>query len=131
MVAALLADSLWDLVEPFLPIPSRRPLGGPQRVSDRACLGYCLHPSQRHSLADAPAGTRVRVGMTCWRRLRDWQRAGVWDLIHSRCWIGSLAVTKLIGRARSWTVVPSAPPTEVTRPGRIPPTGPIAGTSVT
>jgi hypothetical protein len=20
--------------------------------------------------------------MTCWRRLRDWQRAGVWDLIH-------------------------------------------------
>jgi transposase len=21
-------------------------------------------------------------GMTCWRRLRDWQRAGVWDLMH-------------------------------------------------
>jgi len=21
-------------------------------------------------------------GMTCWRRLRDWQRAGIWDLIH-------------------------------------------------
>jgi hypothetical protein len=20
--------------------------------------------------------------MTCWRRLRDWQEAGVWDLIH-------------------------------------------------
>jgi transposase len=20
--------------------------------------------------------------MTCWRRLRDWQRASVWDLIH-------------------------------------------------
>jgi hypothetical protein len=20
--------------------------------------------------------------MTCWRRLRDWQRAGVWELIH-------------------------------------------------
>jgi hypothetical protein len=20
--------------------------------------------------------------MTCWRRLRDWQLAGVWDLIH-------------------------------------------------
>jgi hypothetical protein len=20
--------------------------------------------------------------MTCWRRLRDWQRTGVWDLIH-------------------------------------------------
>jgi transposase len=21
-------------------------------------------------------------GMTCWRRLRDWQEAGVWQLIH-------------------------------------------------
>jgi len=20
--------------------------------------------------------------MTCWRRVRDWQQAGVWDLIH-------------------------------------------------
>jgi hypothetical protein len=22
-------------------------------------------------------------GMSCWRRLRDWQRAGIWQLIHS------------------------------------------------
>jgi transposase len=21
-------------------------------------------------------------GMTCWRRLRDWQEEGVWDLMH-------------------------------------------------
>lgn len=21
-------------------------------------------------------------GMTCWRRLRDWNEAGVWDLLH-------------------------------------------------
>ena len=21
-------------------------------------------------------------GMTCWRRLRDWQEAGVWDALH-------------------------------------------------
>jgi transposase len=21
-------------------------------------------------------------GMTCWRRLRDWQERGIWDLIH-------------------------------------------------
>ena len=21
-------------------------------------------------------------GMTCWRRMRDWQRAGVWDRLH-------------------------------------------------
>ena len=22
-------------------------------------------------------------GMTCWRRLRDWKRAGVWDRVHA------------------------------------------------
>ncbi len=22
------------------------------------------------------------AGMSCWRRLRDWQEAGLWDLIH-------------------------------------------------
>jgi len=24
-------------------------------------------------------------GMTCWRRLRDWQAAGVWEKIHRAC----------------------------------------------
>ena len=38
MAAALLPDQLWDLVEPFLPIPRRRAQGGRPRVSDRACL---------------------------------------------------------------------------------------------
>jgi transposase len=28
------------------------------------------------------AGFECPAGMTCWRRLRDWQRAGVWDLMH-------------------------------------------------
>jgi hypothetical protein len=38
MAVALLSDPLWDLVEPFLPIPARRPKGGRPRISDRACL---------------------------------------------------------------------------------------------
>src|SRR6266542_973287 len=38
MAAALLPNPLWDLVEPFLPIPPRRPKGGRPRVSDRARL---------------------------------------------------------------------------------------------
>ena len=31
MAAALLSDALWDLVEPFLPSPPRRPKGGRPR----------------------------------------------------------------------------------------------------
>ena len=29
-----------------------------------------------------PQGLGCGSGMACWRRLRDWQQAGVWDLIH-------------------------------------------------
>jgi len=25
-------------------------------------------------------------GMTCWRRLRDWQAVGVWELLHHATW---------------------------------------------
>ena len=38
MAATLLPSGLWDVVEPFLPIPPCRPKGGRPRVSDRACL---------------------------------------------------------------------------------------------
>ena len=29
-------------------------------------------------------------GVTCWRRLRDWQQAGVWEALHHRLldWLG-------------------------------------------
>jgi hypothetical protein len=33
-------------------------------------------------MADATAGTRVRIWDDRRRRLRDWQEAGIWDLIH-------------------------------------------------
>jgi transposase len=83
MAAALLPDPLWNLVRPFLPIPPRRPQGGRPRVSDRGAW-----PVLYSSFAAAfPGGcsrrnSGVDRGCTCWRRLRDWQRAGVWDLIH-------------------------------------------------
>jgi hypothetical protein len=46
-------------------------------------------------------------GMTCWRRLRDWQEEGVWDLMHFAL-LNWLAMATSIGHAPSWTVVPCA-----------------------
>jgi len=85
MAVALLPDALWDLVEPFLPMPisSRRPQGGRPRVSDRACLtGIVFVLRSGIPWQMLPQELGCGSGMTCWRRLRDWQRAGVWDLIH-------------------------------------------------
>jgi transposase len=83
MAAALLPDRLWDLVESFLPILPRRPQGGRPRVSDRACLTgivFVLRGGIPWQMLPQELG--CGSGMTCWRRLRDWQRAGVWDLMH-------------------------------------------------
>ena len=83
MAAALLPDALWDLVEAFLPTPPRRPQGGRPRVSDRACLmGIVFVLRSGIPWQMLPQELGCGSGMTCWRRLRDWQQAGVWDLIH-------------------------------------------------
>jgi transposase len=83
MAAALLPDPLWDVVEPFLPTPSRRSQGGRPRISDRACLTGILFVLRSDiPWQMLPQELGCGSGMTCWRRLRDWQLAGVWDLIH-------------------------------------------------
>ena len=84
MAATLLPDVLWNLVEPFLPIPSRRPKGKRPRVSDRACLtGFVFVLRSGFPLADAPAGTRVRVWDDVLAEIAlTGNKLVVWDLIH-------------------------------------------------
>jgi transposase len=38
----------------------------------------------------------------CWRRLRDWQAAGVWEQLHHRLldWLGDDAIDSVSVRAR-------------------------------
>jgi transposase len=81
--AALLPDGLWDLVEPLLPAPSPKPRGGRPRLSDRVCFAgivFVLRSGIPWRMLPKELG--CGSGMSCWRRLRDWQQAGLWDLIH-------------------------------------------------
>jgi transposase len=82
---ALVTDELWAEVQPLLPRYKPSPKGGaPRTTNDRACLEgilYVLRGGIAWSLL--PAGEYPSYA-TCWRRLRDWTAAGVWDALHQR-----------------------------------------------
>jgi transposase len=41
--------------------------------------------------------------VTCWRRLRDWQRAGVWQRLHQVLLDQLAAMASSTGRGPAWT----------------------------
>ena len=80
----VVSDGLWERVEPLLPrrprrfrYPGRRPL------DDRKVLSgilFVLHTGI--AWEHLPQQLGFGSGMTCWRRLRGWQEAGVWQRLH-------------------------------------------------
>lgn len=80
MAHPLLADDLWAIVEPLLPEAPPKPKGGRPRISDRAALtGTIFVLKSGIPWEMLPAEMGCGSGVTCWCRLRDWQKAGVWD----------------------------------------------------
>jgi len=83
MSKLLLPDELWAIVEPLLPPAPPRPKGGRPRVPDRAALtGIIFVLRSRIPWEMLPQEMGCGRGVTCWRRRRDWQDAGVWDRLH-------------------------------------------------
>ncbi len=83
MAAPLVTDDLWERIAPLLPKRPRRPKGGRPPVDDRATLTgilFVLKSGMPWSMLPRELG--CGSGVTCWRRLRDWQQAGVWDRLH-------------------------------------------------
>ena len=82
MAKPLLTDELWKRIEPHLPSEPPKPKGGRPRVPDRACLTGILFVLKTGTPWEyLPREMGCGSGMTCWRRLRDWQAAGVWRTI--------------------------------------------------
>ncbi len=85
MAFTLLTDELWNEVKPLLPPEKPKPLGGRPRVSDRQCLtGIIFLVRTGLPWRFIPLELGCGSGVTCWRRLRDWTKAGVWPRLHER-----------------------------------------------
>jgi transposase len=83
MSKPLVPDDLWTSIAPLLPPAPPTPQGGRPRVPDRACLTGIIFVLQSGIPWEMlPQELGCGSGMTCWRRLRDWQEAGVWDRLH-------------------------------------------------
>jgi len=95
------SDHLWTLVAPLLPTPPQRARGGRPRINYRLALEgilFVLHTgiSWRH----LPQQLGYGSGMTCWRRLIEWQQSGVWAALH-RVLLDQLQATRTIDWTRA------------------------------
>lgn len=76
-------DALWARIEPLIPVKvRRRRYPGRMPLDDRAVLtGILVVLARGIGFERLPKELGYGSGMTCWRRLRDWQQAGVWPAI--------------------------------------------------
>ncbi len=121
----LVPDDLWAIVAPLLPPEPPKPKGGRPRVPDRACLtGIIFVLKSGIPWEMLPQEMGCGSGVTCWRRLRDWQAAGVWDRLHQTL-LDRLGEAGRIDGSRASLDSASVPATRgAIRPDR---TRPIAG----
>ena len=80
MTKPLVSDELWEVIAPLLPPGPPKPKGGRPRVSDRAALtGILFVLRSGIPWSRLPQELGCGSPMTCWRRLREWEAAGVWE----------------------------------------------------
>ena len=128
MAEPLISNALWERIEPLFPKLPPHPKGGRPWAGNREALTgilFVLRSGIRWEML--PHEMRCGGGMTCWRRLRNWQAAGVWDQLHrvlldelreademdwSRAAVDSASVRALAGGPKSGTN-----PTDRAKPG--------------
>jgi transposase len=84
MARPLMDDELWQIIEPLLPAPKprRRRFPGRKPLDNRKVLtGILFVLKSGIAWEDFPQEMGC-CGMTLLNRLRQWQKAGVWDAMH-------------------------------------------------
>jgi transposase len=137
-IDTLVPEQPWQTIQPLLPTPPRRH-GGRPRVDDRAALAGIVYqlrtgvPWQLLPVEQLGCGSPV----TCWRRLRDWQRAGVWQQLHhvppaadgrggARPIRGSVGALGVLAPERSWWLLAQTTSAPAERPAALERSGVVA-----
>lgn len=84
MAGPLVSDELWEIVEPLIPeVERRRRYPGRKRIPDRQVLtGILFVLKTGIPWEHLPQEMGCGSGVTCWRRLAEWQAHGVWERLH-------------------------------------------------
>lgn len=78
-----ISAALWKKLKPLLPKVKPSLKGGRPRLDDELALNGILFVLRTGiPWEDLPQELGFGSGMTCWRRLRDWQSNGVWHRLH-------------------------------------------------
>lgn len=92
-----LTDEQWAKVEHLFPVPKRRKdgRGRPWHTNRDALEGIIFVLITGARWRDVPPP--LPSGPTCWRRLRDWEEAGVWR----KAWEAILVMLKESGQLKT------------------------------
>ncbi len=112
-----ITDELWARIEPLLPVKvRRRRYPGRMPLDDRAVLtGILVVLARGIGFERLPKELGLGSGMTCWRRLRDWQQAGIWPALARLLAEWSRRTGRQIDFRRVATATTAGPDAPVTR----------------
>jgi transposase len=84
MAKQIVTDELWEVIEPLIPkVKRRHRYPGRKRIPDREVLtGILFVLRSGIPWEELPKEMGCGSGVTCWRRLDEWQKQGVWQRLH-------------------------------------------------
>src|SRR5690348_15802907 len=86
MIRTWAPEDFWQVVQPLIPVPARRPQGGgKRRVDDRAVLAAIVYLVQAGCSWRKLPGTLFGVTRgTVHRRFTEWTADGLWERLHQQ-----------------------------------------------
>jgi transposase len=85
MAKEFVTYEVWGGIEALLPEEPPKPKGGWPRIDNRAALtGIRFGLKSGIPWEMLPQEMGYGSGMICWRRLKVWHEAGVWERLHQR-----------------------------------------------